>query len=174
MSGLRMPAPVPVVISKRKKLSLRDESLLLRPWVTDLTMGLLDTVTKGVTLRRKVEIMRCNVQCAGCGRLMKDRSEYQYDHEIAREISGNDGIANLRPYCVSMEVGGMSRVGCHNLKTARDQAIIAKGKRIRGEKGRRNPNRKPRKKIAQRKDDPWPKGKRKIPSRPFQKRSKRW
>lgn len=165
MSGLRMPTPTPVVIPKRPKLSLRDELKILIKW-TALDLSLV-TASERSPLKARVELLRRAVYCAGCGRTMFMRMEYQYDHEIARAISGDDRPSNLRPYCVTLDAGGMVRVGCHNLKTERDKAIIAKGARLRGEKGRRNPLRKT-KKIPQRLD-PWPKGKRKIRSRAFRR-----
>lgn len=169
MAGLRMPAPVPVTIPQRRKLSLRDEHHILMQWSAVQFASMQQAVS--MTMTERVERMRLAVRCAGCSKICS-RAEYQYDHEIARAISGDDSVENLRPYCVTVERAGMVSVGCHNLKTARDQAIIAKGKRIRGEKGRRNPNRKPRPRIKQRKD-PWPKGKRKIASRPFPKSNRR-
>jgi len=137
MPGLRMPAPVPIVIPKRRKLSLSDELAILMRWW-------LESMMRSRTMTERVTYLRSIVRCAGCGKRIPYRQDYEYDHEIPREISGDDSIANMRPYCIT----------CHKVKTASDARLIAKGRRIRGEKGRRNPNRKPRKKIPSR---PWPK-----------------
>lgn len=160
MPGLRMPTPKPLVISKRPKLSLRDELAILRKWSN------VDWACGGfhLTMRDEVEMRRANVTCAGCGRRAK-RSEYQYDHERPRALGGSDEAENMRPFCVTMWTpAGMVHVGCHNLKTARDAAVIAKAKAQAGETGNGI-----KRKIPQRKN-PWPKkGTRKLRSRPMRR-----
>lgn len=144
MPGLRLPAPVPIVIPKRRKLSLRNEHKILLRWSL-LKPGPYDLgIMSSRPIREQVGRMRNLVVCASC-EMVARRDQYHYDHEIARELGGSDDPSNQRPYCLR----------CHAIKTGEDAKLIAKGRRIRGEKGRRNPKRKPRKKIPARKK-PWP------------------
>ena len=55
-------------------------------------------------------------------RIQAERGEpWEVEHVEAREISGRDDWANLRP----------AHVACHKVKTKEDKAIIAKCNRIR-------------------------------------------
>lgn len=55
-------------------------------------------------------------------RIQAERGEaWEVEHVEAREISGRDDWANLRP----------AHVACHKVKTATDKAIIAKCNRVR-------------------------------------------
>lgn len=57
---------------------------------------------------------------------------WEVEHVEAREISGRDDWANLRP----------SHVACHKVKTASDKKLIAKSNRIRNRNlGIRKPSR---------------------------------
>lgn len=158
MAGLRMPAPEKLVITKRPRLRLSDELVILRSWTWDPQWA---SAIVMVSVTRQVAMLRGRVKCAGCGRGLYSRAEYQYDHERPRKLGGSDGVENLRPYCVTRKVSGLVAVGCHNLKTARDVAMIAKAKR----QARETCNGPTRNPIPARKN-PWPpKGSRKIPSR---------
>ena len=46
---------------------------------------------------------------------------WEVEHVLALEISGRDGIENLRP----------AHIACHKIKTASDRKMIAKSNRIR-------------------------------------------
>lgn len=109
---------------------------------------------RALTLAREVEVLRRFVVCAGCGARMRDRAEYDYDHEIALALGGRDEPDNLRPYC---------RAACHPEKTARDVRAVAKAKRLAGETCV-GPSPRP---LPQRRDHVWPS--RPLPSRPMRR-----
>jgi hypothetical protein len=72
---------------------------------------------------RELELLRRFVWCGGCRALLGSRGDYVYDHLIALELGGKDDLANLRPLCNE----------CNLTKTALDQKLIAKAKRLAGE-----------------------------------------
>lgn len=61
-----------------------------------------------------------NGDCYLCGKpILTD--DWHADHEIARELGGSDGIANLKP----------AHPECHREKSKMDVKLIAKSNRIR-------------------------------------------
>jgi hypothetical protein len=76
-----------------------------------------------ITTRRELELLRRYVWCDGCNALLTSRDEYVYDHLIALELGGKDDASNVRPLCQR----------CNAIKTALDQKLIAKAKRLAGE-----------------------------------------
>lgn len=97
--------------------------------------------------------------CQACGTPVPVLGpKVQYDHRICLELGGADEDHNLDALCTRP---------CHAEKTKRDQAAIAKARRLRKKaEAELNPG-----KIASR---PFQSsgGKQKIASRPFQKRKK--
>lgn len=79
----------------------------------------------------------------------------RYDHRIPLEIIGHDGDENIYP---------IHREPCDRIKTAADQAKIAKIRRMAGEKGQAARRAKNGSKMKSR---PFPKGKTTWPKRPF-------
>jgi hypothetical protein len=75
-----------------------------------------------VTLSKEVAILRRFVRCAGCGKPMSLRSEYDYDHIIALDLGGPDTAENMQPLCEE----------CLAKKNALDAKLIAKSRRLRG------------------------------------------
>lgn len=111
---------------------------------------------KAFTTTFERDVLRRFVVCARCGERMRRRSDYQLDHEIPLQIGGKHDPSNVQPLCVD----------CHKKKTALDQAIIAKAKRLAGETCA-GPTKRP---IAQRPGGGWPaKGTRKLPTAPFRR-----
>lgn len=114
---------------------------------------------KPLTLAREVAILRRFARCGGCGKPLSSRSEYVYDHEIPLEICGRDEPDDMRPLCHD----------CDKPKTAADQGVIARAKRLAGETCT-GPTRRP---IPQRPDGGWPPpGSRKLQSRNTLKRKR--
>src|SRR5262245_10843758 len=79
-----------------------------------------------ITTKRELELLRRFVWCGKCNALLSARAEYVYDHLIALELGGKDDPSNVRPLCVA----------CNAIKTALDQKLIAKAKRLAGETGK--------------------------------------
>ena len=73
--------------------------------------------------KRELELLRRFVWCDACKALLSSRGDYVYDHFIALELGGSDELDNVRPLCLP----------CNALKTALDQKLIAKAKRLAGE-----------------------------------------
>ncbi len=73
--------------------------------------------------QRELELLRRFVWCASCNALLICRAQYVYDHLIALELGGKDDAKNLQPLCLA----------CNASKTALDQKLIAKAKRLAGE-----------------------------------------
>jgi HNH endonuclease len=76
--------------------------------------------------KRELELLRRFVWCGGCNALLTSRGDYVYDHFIALELGGKDDASNIRPLCLT----------CNAIKTALDQKLIAKAKRLAGETGK--------------------------------------
>ena len=79
-----------------------------------------------ITTKRELELLRRFVWCGGCYAPLTSRSDYVYDHLIALELGGKDDAGNVRPLCLA----------CNAIKTALDQKLIAKAKRLAGETGK--------------------------------------
>jgi hypothetical protein len=79
-----------------------------------------------INTKRELELLRRFVWCGGCNALLTSRAEYVYDHFIALELGGKDDASNVRPLCLR----------CNAIKTALDQKLIAKAKRLAGETGK--------------------------------------
>lgn len=82
---------------------------------------------KAPTVKQVLDVLfifqDAKVFCADCGARLV-RSNIQLDHRGARELGGSDEPENMRFICTDP---------CHAIKTRKDIAAIAKGKRIRGE-----------------------------------------
>ena len=79
-----------------------------------------------INTKRELELLRRFVWCGGCNALLTSRNDYVYDHLIALELGGKDDVSNVRPLCLR----------CNVTKTALDQKLIAKAKRLAGETGK--------------------------------------
>jgi 5-methylcytosine-specific restriction endonuclease McrA len=79
---------------------------------------------KSLTRNQRAELfLEHSGRCYLCGCIINaGRGEaWEVEHVEAREISGRDDWANLRP----------AHVDCHKVKTKEDKAIIAKCNRVR-------------------------------------------
>jgi 5-methylcytosine-specific restriction endonuclease McrA len=62
---------------------------------------------------------RCGEKCEGCGCVLQDSADYNYDHIIPDQLLGVNDLDNCQVLCR----------GCHREKTKSDIARIAKAKR---------------------------------------------
>lgn len=105
--------------------------------------------------------MKDNGRCYICGLKILPSEKWEVEHEIARALTYDDSLDNLRV---------VHKVGCHERKTKEDVSRIAKAKRQAGEKGQQARRKKKGGSIP---SAPFPKGqKAKWPSRPFPKKDK--
>ena len=102
------------------------------------------TERRPMTTKRKLEAMVAHTRCFLCGEKLTTLEDTEFDHILPLELSGADEPHNIAPV----------HSACHRHKTKTDVKAIAKSKRIRRRlAGQERP-------------------KRKIPSRPFEKRRK--
>ncbi len=104
---------------------------------------------KAITPAMKIKCLlhRYDIRCSECLCPLRSSDEIEWDHIHALVHGGAHEFLNFRPL----------HVDCHRQKTRRDIAANAKVKRILADK----PSKRPMKSSG-----------RKMPSRPFQKRSK--
>src|SRR5262245_32242355 len=79
-----------------------------------------------ISAKRELKLLHRFVWCDACKALLSCRGDYVYDHFIALELGGSNDLDNVRPLCVP----------CNAMKTALDQKLIAKAKRLAGESGK--------------------------------------
>lgn len=105
--------------------------------------------------------MKDKGRCYLCGLKVLAGEKWDVEHEIARGLTYDDSLDNLRV---------AHKIGCHQEKTRADITRIAKAKRQGGETGQQARRKKKGGSIPTR---PFPKGqKAKWPSRPFPKKDK--
>ncbi|HEY5411321.1 MAG TPA: HNH endonuclease [Caulobacteraceae bacterium] len=123
-------------------------------WVQGMARKRLEGATPRRTMtkaRRAAAFERAGGLCQGCGCSLA--AGFQADHVLPLGLGGKDEDHNIEALCIP----------CHGIKTKADIAQMAKAKRQRGMSEPRGPSRL--------KGRPFQKSHRKIPTRPFPKRS---